>query len=118
MDKIFKDPLNVYGFENDILIVGYDADGRDCGRTLRQVMQICYQENSKLNKKQISLQMHVDSILLEVMIRRSATEHCKGANKMVMSPVRMYVYILILYSCYGQLRFSLYNGAVITRTEF
>ena len=27
-------------------------------------------------------------------------------------------YILILYSCYRQLRFSLYSGGVITRTQF
>ena len=27
------------------------------------------------------------------------------------------MYILILCSCYGQLRFSLYSGAVITRIE-
>ena len=27
-------------------------------------------------------------------------------------------YVLILYSCYRQLRFSLYSGAVITRTQF
>ena len=33
--KLFKDPLNVFGIADDILIVGYDSDGRDHDRTLR-----------------------------------------------------------------------------------
>ena len=50
VDKIFKDLHKVFGITDDILIVGYDADGRDLERILRQVMLICHQENSKLNK--------------------------------------------------------------------
>ena len=37
-------------YSNDILIVGYDADGRYQNRTQKKVMQICQQENVKLNK--------------------------------------------------------------------
>ena len=32
------------------LTVGYDSDGRDCDRTVKQVMQICHQENLKGHK--------------------------------------------------------------------
>ena len=33
--KIFKDLSNVFGIADKILIVGYDADGRDHNRSLR-----------------------------------------------------------------------------------
>ena len=32
-DEIFKDLPNVFGIEDDILIVGYNADGRDHDNT-------------------------------------------------------------------------------------
>ena len=35
IEEIFKDMQNVIGIEDDILIVGYHADGRDHDRTLR-----------------------------------------------------------------------------------
>ena len=41
IDEIFKDLLNVFGIADDILIVGYEVDGKGDNRTLRQVMQIC-----------------------------------------------------------------------------
>ena len=49
IDEIFKFP-NVFGIVDDILIVSYDADGRDHNRALRWVMQIYHKENLKLNK--------------------------------------------------------------------
>ena len=42
LDEIFKDLPNVFGIEDDILIVGYDADGRGYDKTLRHMMQICH----------------------------------------------------------------------------
>ena len=48
--KIIKELRNVFGIVHDILIVGYDADGKDFNRMLRWVMQICHKENFKLNK--------------------------------------------------------------------
>ena len=43
INKIFKDLLNVFGI----------ADGRDHDSTLRQVIQICCQENSTLYKNNV-----------------------------------------------------------------
>ena len=40
---ITKQP-NLFGIADEILIVGYDADGKDHGSGLRQVMQICHKE--------------------------------------------------------------------------
>ena len=37
-EKIFKDQPNVLGIADDILIVGYDIDGKDHGRMLKWVM--------------------------------------------------------------------------------
>ena len=49
IDKIFKGLPNISGMENDILIIVDDADGRDHNINLRQVMQMCHQENLILN---------------------------------------------------------------------
>ena len=35
IDEIFKDLPNVFGIADDMLIVDYDADGRDHDRTLK-----------------------------------------------------------------------------------
>ena len=40
--KIFKELPNVFSIADDILIVGYDDNGRDHNRTLRKVVQICH----------------------------------------------------------------------------
>ena len=50
IDEIFKDLSNVFGIADDFLIVRYVADSRDHDKILGQVMQICWQENLKLNK--------------------------------------------------------------------
>ena len=39
IDEIFKDLPNVFAMADDILIIGYDADGRDHDRSLKHVMQ-------------------------------------------------------------------------------
>ena len=49
-DKIFKDLLNVFGTAGDILVVGYDSDGKDHDEMLWKVLQICKQVNLKLNE--------------------------------------------------------------------
>ena len=50
INVIFKEPPNVFGITDDILIVGYDPDGRYHDRMLRSVMQICFKETLKLTK--------------------------------------------------------------------
>ena len=50
IDKIFKDLPNVFGFADNILVVGYDRDGKDHDDTLQQILQVCQQVNLKLNK--------------------------------------------------------------------
>ena len=50
MDEIFKDLPNVFVITDDILVVGYDRDGKDHDGTLKRVLQIFIQVNLKLNK--------------------------------------------------------------------
>ena len=50
IDEIFRELHKVISTAEDILMVGYDVDGKDHDRTLEQVMQICSNENLKLNK--------------------------------------------------------------------
>ena len=41
---------NVFSIADDILVVGYEDDGKDYDKTLWMVLQICSQLNLKLNK--------------------------------------------------------------------
>ena len=50
INKLFKKLPNVYGNADDILVVGYDVDGKEHEEMLWQVLQICRQVNLKLNK--------------------------------------------------------------------
>ena len=50
INEILRGLPNVFGIADDILIVKYDADGRDLDMTLRQAMQICWKENPELKK--------------------------------------------------------------------
>ena len=48
--EIFKDLPNVFGIANDILVAGYEADGKDHDKTVWRVLQRCRQVNLKLDK--------------------------------------------------------------------
>ena len=49
-DEIFKILPNAFGIAGDILVVGYDIDGKDHNDSWQKVVHICRQENLKLNK--------------------------------------------------------------------
>ena len=51
IDEIFKDFPNVFGTADDILVVGYEADGKDHDETVQKMLQRCRQVNLKLNKR-------------------------------------------------------------------
>ena len=50
IDEIFKDTPNAFGIADDILVVGYEGDGKDHDKTVQRVLQRCRQVNLKLNK--------------------------------------------------------------------
>ena len=41
IDEIFKEVPNVFGIEDNILVVGYDSNGADHDRMLCKELQIC-----------------------------------------------------------------------------
>ena len=49
-NEIFKNLLYLFGVSDDILVVGYDTDGKDQAELLQCVLQISRQVNLKLNK--------------------------------------------------------------------
>ena len=50
IDKIFKVLPNEFSIADDVLFVGYEADGKDHDETLQRVLKMCTQVNPKLNK--------------------------------------------------------------------
>ena len=50
IDKILKEIPNVFSIADDILVVGYEANGKDHDETLQRVLKICRQVNLKLKK--------------------------------------------------------------------
>ena len=48
--QILKDLPNIFGIADDILVVGFDSDGKDHNYILWKLLQICIQVNLKLNK--------------------------------------------------------------------
>ena len=51
IDELFHDIPNIFGIAADILIAGYDTDGRDHDERLGKVLCTCKQVNLKLNKE-------------------------------------------------------------------
>ena len=60
---------NILVTTDDILIVGYDADGKDHDRILRQVIQVGHQENLKLNKNKCHFRCTKIAFLGEMISR-------------------------------------------------
>ena len=50
IDEIFKELPNVFATDDDILVVGYEADGTDHDKTVWRMLQKYGQVNLKLNK--------------------------------------------------------------------
>ena len=64
IDKIFKDLPNVFGIAYDILVVGYEGDGKDQDQTLQKVLKTCKQVNLKLNKDKCNFRC--TSVIFEI----------------------------------------------------
>ena len=69
VSELFKDLPNVFGIVDDILVMRYDADGKDHDDTLQRVLQRCRQVNLKTKQSQMPFQMHISLIFGEVISR-------------------------------------------------
>ena len=79
-DEIFKDLPNIFGIAHGILIVKYDADDRVHDRTLKQVMQIWYQEILKLNTNTCQIKCIKIPFFWEVISREVVQPDPKKLN--------------------------------------
>ena len=50
IDEMFNDMPNVSGIADDILVIGYDNDGKDHDKAVYSVLKQCQDVNLKLNK--------------------------------------------------------------------
>ena len=50
IDEIFNDMPNMFVIADDILVVGYDDNGRDHDKMVHKVLQRCSEVNLNLNK--------------------------------------------------------------------
>ena len=68
-DEIFQDLPNVLGITDDILVVGYETDGKDHDETLQKVLKTCRQVNLKLNKDKCHFKCTLVPYFGEIMSR-------------------------------------------------
>ena len=69
IDGICNDMLNVFGIVDDILVVGYEDNGRDHDETVWKVLQRCRDINLKLNKDKCHGRCKSIPFFAEVILR-------------------------------------------------
>ena len=86
--KIFKDLLNVFCITDDILVVRYEADGKDHGKTLQKVLKTCKQVNLKLGKDKCHFKCTSVPFFGEIMSRHGVKSDLQKLNVLTqMSPM-------------------------------
>ena len=65
--EIFKDLPNVFGIPDDVLVVDYDSDCKDHDDT--NILQTCREVNLKTKQRKMAFQMHISTILREVIAK-------------------------------------------------
>ena len=63
IEKNVKNLPNVFSIADDIIVVGYYSDGKDCDEMLWQVLQICRHMNLKLHQRQMTFQINISATL-------------------------------------------------------
>ena len=72
IDEFFNDIPNVFGIADDILIAGFNADGRDHDVRLEQVLRRCRHANLELNKDNF-IQVNMNTICGKVISRHGVS---------------------------------------------
>ena len=87
--EIFNDMPNVFGITNDILVVEYDADGRDHNKTVQRALQRCRQVNLKLNKDKCHFRCTSVLFFREVISRKRVQQDQQKIKAMVDMPPQL-----------------------------
>ena len=80
IDEIFNGMPNVFGIADDILVVGYEDDGRDHHKTVQKVLQRCREVNLKLNKDKCYFRCTSVPFLGEVISRNGVQPDPKNQS--------------------------------------
>ena len=78
VDEIFNDMPNVFGIADDILVAGYDDEGRDHNKTVWKVLQRCSEVNLKLNKDKCHFRCISVPFFREVIVRAARPTKNQG----------------------------------------
>ena len=57
-DEFFNDMPNIFDIADDIVVVGYEDNGRDHDTKVQKVLQRCREVNLKLNKDKCHFRLH------------------------------------------------------------
>ena len=87
INEIFKGLSNIFDIDNDIAIVGFDADNRNHNRSKKEVMQICHKENFKLNKNKCYFKCTKIPFSEEVMSTEEIQQNLKKLHASTEMPV-------------------------------
>ena len=69
INKIFNDMPNIFGIADDILVIGYDEDGKDHDEAVYNVLRQCKEVNLKLNKDKCHFRCRSTPFFGEVVSR-------------------------------------------------
>ena len=86
IDEIFKDLPNVFDIADDILAVGYEADGNDHDDTLWRVLKTCRQVNLKLNKDKCHFRCTSIPLFGEILSRHGVKLDPQKLNSLTKIP--------------------------------
>ena len=80
IDVLFKNLPNGFGMADDILVAGYEADGKDYDDTLQRVLQGCRQVILKLNKGKCCFRCTSVSFLCDIISRHGVKPDSQKLN--------------------------------------
>ena len=70
IDEIFNNMPNVFGIEDDILVIGYDEDGTDYNEAVYNMLRCCKEVSLKLNKDRCHFRCTSIPFFGEVVLRK------------------------------------------------
>ena len=65
---------NMFGFMDDILVIGYNEDGADHDAAVHKVLQWCKEVSLKLNKENVILDAHPYCSLERLYLEKESSQ--------------------------------------------
>ena len=87
IDEIFNDMPNVFGTADDILVIGYDKDGKDHDKAVYNMLRQCQDVNLKLNKDKCHFRYMSIPFVGEVVSREGIQPDLQKIRTLTKMPV-------------------------------